>query len=186
MSRFEKLGISDRVERFSGIVPDSGPGRLGCILSHVTIIRQAKTLGLKNVLVFEDDIEFLDVNSIVPAVSQLRQREWALYYLGYTSFVPLKKASPNLLAIQKCYSTHAIAYDSSIFDVILTAFDQGQIDIIDVWLSERIQPTFNCFGNYPIAVVQSPGYSDIEKRHVKYNTVERFIKNTRHLKNKYN
>ena len=43
--------------RFSAI--ETRPGINGCGLSHMTILKDAKRLGLKNVLIFEDDFTFL-------------------------------------------------------------------------------------------------------------------------------
>ena len=40
-------------KRFSAI--ERKPGAIGCALSHLAIVKEARTLGLKNVLVFEDD-----------------------------------------------------------------------------------------------------------------------------------
>lgn len=182
MSSFTDLGIADRVERFPGIVPKEGSGALGCLMSHVTIIKKAKELCLKNVLVFEDDVKLLNIESISPAISQLRNIPWALYYLGYNSHSPLNKVTPNLLKLTQCYSTHAIAYNSSIFDLIINSFTSKKIKLIDVWLSENVQSRFNCLGNYPIAATQFSDYSDIEKKQVAYEFIlERFIKNTKNL-----
>jgi GR25 family glycosyltransferase involved in LPS biosynthesis len=46
-----------QVERFPAIPKD--PGMLGCHLSHLTVLRKAKEMDLPNVLIFEDDFEFL-------------------------------------------------------------------------------------------------------------------------------
>jgi hypothetical protein len=182
MSSFADLGMADRVERFPGIIPEGGSGAYGCLMSHVAIIKKAKELCLKNVLVFEDDVELLNIESISPAISQLRSIPWALYYLGYNSHAPLNKVTPNLLKLTQCYSTHAIAYHSSVFDLIIASFDSKKIKLIDVWLSENVQAAFNCLGNYPIAATQFSNYSDIEKKEVKYDFIlERFIKNTKNL-----
>ncbi|MBW1615260.1 MAG: glycosyltransferase family 25 protein [Deltaproteobacteria bacterium] len=57
--RFEKLGIVDRVRRFSAIeTPESH--HIGCALSHRAIIEKAEKYNFKNVLIFEDDAIFLD------------------------------------------------------------------------------------------------------------------------------
>jgi len=52
---FKKMDIS--VERFPAI--ETNPGMLGCHLSHLTVLKKAKQMGLKNVLIFEDDFQFL-------------------------------------------------------------------------------------------------------------------------------
>jgi hypothetical protein len=182
MSSFDALGIVDRVQRFPGIIPEGGSGAYGCLMSHVAIIKKAKELRLKNVLVFEDDVQLLNIESISPAISQLSSQPWALYYLGYNSHAPLTQATPNLLKLTKCYAAHAIAYNSIIFDLILSEFEKNKINIIDVWLADNIQSKFKCFGNYPIGAIQIPSYSDIEKRQVNYEFImNRFIENTKHL-----
>ena len=43
-------------KRFTGI--DRKPGILGCGLSHLAVLKEAKALGLKNILIFEDDFTF--------------------------------------------------------------------------------------------------------------------------------
>ena len=54
-AEFEKIGMT--AKRFQAI--EKNPGIIGCGYSHLTIIKEAKSLGLKNVLIFEDDFEFL-------------------------------------------------------------------------------------------------------------------------------
>jgi glycosyl transferase family 25 len=54
-AEFEKIGLS--VERFPAI--DKNPGIVGCGLSHLAVLKMAKERGLKNVLIFEDDFQFL-------------------------------------------------------------------------------------------------------------------------------
>lgn len=49
------MGISG--ERFAGIA--ATPGIVGCGLSHLAVLRLARDRGLKNVLIFEDDFQFL-------------------------------------------------------------------------------------------------------------------------------
>ena len=54
---FKKAGIEDRVQRFSAIKENDG--RVGVIKSNLAIVKMAKEKNLKNVLVFEDDVEFI-------------------------------------------------------------------------------------------------------------------------------
>ena len=54
-AEMDKIGLP--FKRFAGI--DRGLGILGCGLSHLAVLKEAKSLGLKNVLIFEDDFTFL-------------------------------------------------------------------------------------------------------------------------------
>jgi GR25 family glycosyltransferase involved in LPS biosynthesis len=56
-AEFEKIGIE--AERFVGI--ERKPGIVGCGQSHLSVLRLAKERDYKNVLIFEDDFEFLVV-----------------------------------------------------------------------------------------------------------------------------
>jgi hypothetical protein len=182
MIQLRELGVEELIERFSAISPPNGDGRLGCLLSHIEIIKISKSLNLKNVLVLEDDVFFINVDTIIESVNQLKNRNWALFYIGYNSHVPLHKVDKNLLKIEKCYSAHAIAYNSIIFDHVINEFENSKIKIIDVWLSQNIQTSYDCVGCYPIAAIQSPGYSDIEKVETNYDFImTRFLENTKHL-----
>ena len=59
---FKKIGILDRVHRFSAIKDKDG--RIGLIKSNLEIIKYAKNKKLNNVLIFEDDFEFLIDNPL--------------------------------------------------------------------------------------------------------------------------
>lgn len=50
-----RLGL--QFERFNGV--DKKPGIVGCGLSHLAVLKEARERGLPNVLIFEDDFEFL-------------------------------------------------------------------------------------------------------------------------------
>ena len=183
MTQFRELGIEDIVERFSAISPPNGDGRLGCLLSHIEIIKMAKSLNLKNVLVLEDDVQFINTDSITEAINQLKNKKWGLFYFGYNSHKPLQKVNKNLLKIERCYAAHAVAYNSAIFDYAIEEFKKDKIKIIDVWLSQCVQPKYECFGCYPISAIQNPGYSDIEKVETNYDFImTRFLENTKHFK----
>lgn len=116
LKQFEKLGISDRVERFSAIKcsdlktrneladlhyggyfrPNYRfplPGAVGNHLGHREIIKLAKKRGLKNVLVFEDDFNVLDNwnETLNCALGELDNFDWHLFYLGWGFWFGKKK-----------------------------------------------------------------------------------------------
>jgi len=53
----ELMGVGISGERFAAIAAE--PGIVGCGLSHLAVLRLARDRGLKNVLIFEDDFQFL-------------------------------------------------------------------------------------------------------------------------------
>ena len=81
---FDKIGISDRVERFNAFDNKSNPKK-GCYDSHLSVIKLAFEKKLKNVLIFEDDVAFLktyDEKKLKKALSVLDKEEWEFFYLG--------------------------------------------------------------------------------------------------------
>jgi len=182
----EESEYNKRFKIFEAINPGPGKGVLGCILSHIAIITEAKSLGLNNVLIFEDDaipltsLNSVNLNLITKEINTLDS--WDVCYLGYNSHKPLSliDGCRNLLKIHDCYSTHAIAYSNNIFDHIIESKDN--IKILDVWLSENIQKNYNVIGTYPILFSQSPGYSDIVGKNVNYDFIyKRFVENTKNI-----
>lgn len=154
LKQFEKLGISDRVERFSAIKCQDKKtrneladlhyggywrphymyplnGAVGCATSHLEIIKLAKSRGLKNVLVFEDDfISMTDWHeTLKSALCDLDNFDWDLFYLGWGfrgGKKRLKRSCAEHLQFHRLHSrcrgvqqTHAIAYNSKIFDYLI-------------------------------------------------------------------
>lgn len=155
-------------------------GRIGCIKSHVEILKCAKQNKLKNVLIFEDDVKFID--SIVCNTFNQLPFDWELCYLGANLHSSLYRYSENLFTINNAFSTHAIAYNHTIYDKIIDKYNDIEIldnysDIYDVWLSKNIQPNNKSYIIYPLVAVQEKGYSDIEKNYIDYSfIVDRYKK----------
>jgi len=73
------------VERFPAI--ERSRGILGCHLSHITILKKARELGLSNVLIFEDDIvETTSFNdTVMTNISEyLKTTNCEYFQLGYS------------------------------------------------------------------------------------------------------
>lgn len=95
----KKLGMTvtpGKLEFFPGIRPTESHGfpsigACGCFLSHLQILKQARTDGLANVLIMEDDLlinhKFKDVEASI--TEQLSQREWDMAYFGDSTDRPV-------------------------------------------------------------------------------------------------
>ena len=181
---FEKVGILNRVKRFSAIKEDDG--NVGLIKSNLAIIKMAKSKGLDNVLVFEDDVKFIvddPEKHLKNAISQIRNLNWSLFYLGANTHEKLIKIKPNLILLKNAYATHSLAYNKKIYDKVIRKFKKTKIikkqkDIIDVFLARKIQSKHICLMVNPMLTTQMNDYSDIEKQLVDYSFIEeRFKKN---------
>lgn len=181
---FEKVGILDRVKRFSAKKEDDG--RVGIINSNLAIIKMAKSKGLNNVLVFEDDVEFIVDNPekyLKKAILQIGNLDWALFYLGANTHEKLIKIKKNLILLKNAYAVHSMAYNKKIYDKFIQKYEGIKViskheDILDVYLAEQIQSKYICLMVNPMLTTQMNDYSDIEKKTVNQSYIkERFKKN---------
>ena len=119
--QLQRLGVSPgagHVEFFDAVQPDSAQGfpslgARGCFESHLQVLTEAERLGLRRVLILEDDLNFeRDYAVLEQAVLPALQREdWAMFFGGYRldqavpAGRPLVTAPPGL----QVYCTHFVA-----------------------------------------------------------------------------
>ena len=116
---FKKVGINDRVQRFSAIRDDDG--RLGLIKSFQSLFEYAQNKKLNNIFIFEDDVKFINNpnENMKKAVEQSKNIDWDMFYLGANTHNKLIKIKPNLVLLKNAYSAHAIGYNKSLFDTVV-------------------------------------------------------------------
>ena len=187
---FDKVGLLPRLKRFSAIKEKDG--RLGIIKSNLEIVKIAKENNLKNVLIFEDDVQFINdtTNILEKSLQQIGNLDWWLLYLGANTHEPLNiisKQKPNLLILKNAFACHAFCYNKKTYDFFIKKYDnlkevQHQ-DILDVFLANTFQKKNLCLLINPIIATQSPSFSDIETRNVDDKFIEdRFLENTKNIK----
>lgn len=173
---FEKMGIEDRVKRFPAF--DIKEKHVWCALSHRYIIKLAKENRYNNILVLEDDIYFNkdSAGSLEKALDNLKQVKWDIFYLGVSlclNDIPYAFRENNLLKIVGARSTHAIAYNSNIYDKLLDCLpkdiDSGvkfvqKFLAIDAYYSRYCQKVNKTFMPLENICYQQINYSDNEKK----------------------
>ncbi len=152
----------------------------------------AKEKNLKNILIFEDDVHFINnpIETLDNSLNQIGTIKWSLIYLGANTHEKLElitRTKPNILQLKNAFAAHSICYNNNTFDIFIKKYENIEkvewIDILDVWLAQSIQKRNLCLVINPIITTQSESYSDIEKRDVNYNFIEeRFKTNTDYLK----
>jgi hypothetical protein len=145
-----------------------------CWIGHYRIIKEAKRLGAKNALVFEDDAEFIKspyyspVDLVTSALAQQKNiTDWHVVYLGGLPDPHHKQAAydlitPNLVKIYQVYGAHAVLYNSIIFDNLINDCETFSKDWPPLAADEYIDRIFrNKYIVYPMAVIQRKMNSDI-------------------------
>ena len=141
MARFEALGIASRIRRFPAIPTPSNP-HIGCGLSHRAIVEEAQRLGLKNVLVFEDDVVFTGdaCLHLKTALQELEGRDWGLLYLGacrWEHTFPLATGCTRLEQVGPVTTCHAIAYHESTYCRLLQEVPSDSVNM-QAWLQVHL------------------------------------------------
>jgi len=185
LNEFKKVGLND-VERFSAVKHDKGA--IGCRESHLNIIKKSKDDKLNNVLIFEDDVLFIESNIkfISETLEQLKNTDWSLFYLGATvdpNVSHLVSVTENLLKTNFAYTTHAYGINSKIFDKILN--EAIYHPIIDVFYCRYIVPLGDSLIMNPMVAIQQEGFSNIENHHADYNWMIDFFNKIK-IKSKIN
>ena len=183
MFEFDKLGITDRVQRFSAIKHIDG--RIGLIKSNLEIIKHAKQKSLNNVLIFEDDFQLLVSNPLEilqTSINQAKGINWHLFYLGANTHEKLVKFKPNLILLKKAFATHSLAYSKLAYNQFIDKYDRLKEiktfnDILDVFCATTYQEKSICLMTNPMMTTQMNSFSDIEGKVVNYDFIEERFKN---------
>lgn len=138
--------------------------KMGCTLSHQSIIQIAKDEGLSNCLIFEDDCVFLDSykEKIELCVAELKDMEWDLFYLGGEPNNYCKSVSDNLAQIQNggVYTTHAYAINNTFYDKVLNV-NANQVDTIDILYINYNDTVRKAILSKTLLAIQNTTYSDL-------------------------
>ena len=176
---FRKIGFYP--ERFSAI--ESSIPWLGCYKSHLAILKKAYGEN-ENVLIFEDDVEFIQNKEIIErALDELSSLPWQMFYLGGNILRPFFQQTPHLALLTHCQSTHAYGVNKEFLKPLIYFLEEKEY-IIDVLYAESVVSQTNCFITVPMVAIQRADYSNIEKTIMDYSVpIQRY--NTFLVKGKY-
>lgn len=153
----KKLGLEHFVKRFAGFedhVKGWKTGHIATSLGSKAVVSYAQTYGLKNVLFFQDDFEFLPNGKtyVENALKTLQTiPDWEIIYFGGIIESPtVEYISDNLVKIDKMICVHAIGINSNTFDKW-----NSYIPTIDNIDDEFVRDKFTeKYAVYPLAVTQ--------------------------------
>lgn len=161
-------------ERFSAI--EHPVGMLGCFKSHLEVLKLAKTRGWKNVLVFEDDFQFLVSKEefwkqITDFFTNHGDFQVAMLAYNLLEFTPVDATINKVL-----YSTSGAGYivDQSMYDRLISLWEWAYPKLEKthehwnyaqdmVWKS--LQPQNNWYAFVTRIGQQRSGYSDVGNRY---------------------
>lgn len=180
-----------KIERFNAIKPTHLSthelnGRLGCAQSHCEIIEEAIKKDFEYILILEDDFFFLKdpeyIHSKIKKCFNELPNDWDCIYLGANvvnnyNVNPIILYSENLLKLNSCFSTHAIAYSRRGIEKLISYFPSlenfskeliEKYEAFDLFFAKEFLVNSNSFLCDELLVSQRDGFSFIEKRAISY------------------
>lgn len=135
---------------------------IGCLLSHLEIIKKAKEQNYKRILIFEDDIIFS--NSFNKDITKIKDLDWDMVYLGASQFNWIGIEIKNgFYRCENTLGTFAYGINSSIFDKIIKKIENNNNKSVDNLYTEIQKEKINCFTFYPNLVISDVENSDIRQ-----------------------
>jgi GR25 family glycosyltransferase involved in LPS biosynthesis len=204
ISELVRVGIVNDVEQFEAIEHEIGI--IGCTQSHYELVKHAKAKGYKNILIFEDDIEFHESDSLFQktielAFGTIKKNKLSPHMLylggnathvhpGHDNTTPYhNQISEHLYQLGGCKTTHAYIIFESMYDTIIEAYNKllwtekefrgDQRMSIDFWYLSRIhhnRTDYNVYGVYPALAGQRESHSDIMERVMYFDLFEKYNK----------
>tara|TARA_R110001592_G_scaffold131300_1_gene345020 strand:+ start:1574 stop:2188 length:615 start_codon:yes stop_codon:yes gene_type:complete len=164
-----------------GIVPNrmgaikTEMGIVGCALSHLRCIQEAKIKRYPYVCIFEDDIIIKNENLLIKKVKKLINEDFDVLMLSGNNFRPFEEHD-DYIKVTKCFTTGAYIIKEHYYDTWLNNLNEGiklllQTNNRDYSLdayNHKLQREDKWWLITPICCYQMPDYSDIEYKEVDY------------------
>jgi glycosyl transferase family 25 len=177
-NELSKIGI--KAERFNAIKMENGA--IGCSMSHLKILQNAFKHKMEHVLIVEDDITFLNVETFrnsFNAFLQNRGNNWDVILLAGNNMPPYTRVDETSIQVTRCQTTTGYLVNGHYIQKLMENVKMGlhnllkypkhhTIYAIDKFWQElqKVDKWFLCT---PITVVQREDYSDIEKKVTNYS-----------------
>lgn len=150
---------------------------LGCKLSHLQIIINAKKNNYKQILILEDDFLFCNnfINKYNNIISIIKQHKITInmLYLGFSIIRNDPYIDTNINNLKKItngHTTHAYILNHNFYDIVIDELNNCYCEI-DVCYANIQKKYNNIYGIYPCLITQIESYSNIMERNVNYSNV---------------
>ena len=167
------------VERFSAI--EEKIGSIGCAKSHLALLRKARDKGYENVLIIEDDFEFLiNANELEIELNNFFNTcsDFDVVMLGYNLLRYIPNINRTVGRIIEGQTTSGYLVNKKFYNKLISVWEEGLRKLIETkdeklysadqsW--KKLQPNSNWYFFMKRIGKQRAGYSDIENRYTDYN-----------------
>jgi glycosyl transferase family 25 len=174
-SELDKIGL--KYKRFNAIKNKNGA--IGCAKSHLELIKYARDNKLKNILIFEDDFQFIISKDIFwKNINYFINKcvDYDILLLG-SNYMESNNYDDKLLKIIDAQTASCYLANEKIYDKLIKVWEQGLINLEETNISQLfacdqswkiLQPEGNWYTFKNKIGIQRPSYSDIEQKIVNY------------------
>ena len=174
-----KIGLINNFSRFEAI--KLANGALGCSMSHLKCLQQAKERNLDHILICEDDITFLNPALFITQMNIClsNNKEWDVILLAGNNVQPYRIIDESCIQVSHCQTTTGYLVRRQYYDMLINNIRDGinyliRKDLLDpfnfaidkYWL--RLQKEHVWLLIVPLTVSQREDYSDIECKYTNY------------------
>ncbi len=157
--------------------------QLSLFRTHKNLIIEAKNQNLKNVLIFEDDVEFCDevenyngkpLEERFSSSINFLPNNWNVFFLGSGIYTDNKSLiGGEIYKIGYAMTAHAVSINRDYYDTIIKILDT-ESDILDN-IYCRLMDRNETFSFHPNLISQRASFSDIENKYVNYTALRNFM-----------
>ena len=175
----ELNNIGIKTTRFNAIKMTNGA--IGCSLSHLKLLEDAKKNKLDHILIVEDDITFLDPSLFKTQINkffELHNNNWDVILFAGNNMPPFEIIDDTCVKVSRCQTTTGYLVNGHYINVLISNIKMGLTHLINspaetvkyaidkFWFV--LQNNSKWYLITPLTVVQREDYSDIEKRVTNY------------------
>lgn len=145
-----------------------------CTLSHLSLVLRAKYLGLKSVMIFEDDAVLRPnfIAGLRECIDSL-PADWHMLYLGASHREKPVKVNDRIYRLTRSFCTHGYILNSNMFDLMIESFPK--LDQPCDCFYTVLQPQYDMYVANPPLAWQRGGYSDIVGKEMYYDWIQKEI-----------
>ena len=168
--------ICNGYTRFNAIEKEKG--YIGCSLSHLAVLNIGIEKNLDYIVICEDDFQIINHKYLLKHINLIKDNfDWDVIVLCSYNSDYLNTKFNNIKNVLSSQTTTAYIVNNKYYKTLQENFKEGIKNLlitdrktefaIDMYW-KRLQQNHKWYGIFPSYCFQKPGYSDIEKRVVKY------------------
>ena len=177
VNELNNIGIKST--RFNAIKMTNGA--IGCSMSHLKLLEDAKKNQLDHILIVGDDITFLDPSLFKTQINkffELHNNKWDVILFAGNNMPPFEIIDDTCIKVSRCQTTTGYLVNGHYINVLISNIKMGLTHLINsptetvkyaidkFWFV--LQNNSKWYLITPLTVVQREDYSDIEKRVTNY------------------